>query len=90
MDYKSIVSNIKEILHFKLYCMYIINAVSLIRTFHLSEQNFEPMNQRGSDKRGGTVLQNIWCCACMYVWQMPKLLHTRVIYCRVLLSVSRP
>ena len=35
--------------------MYIINTVSLIRTFHLSEQNFEPMNQRGSDKRGCTV-----------------------------------
>ena len=35
--------------------MYIINAVSLIRTFHLSEQNFEPINQRGSDKRGCTV-----------------------------------
>ena len=30
--------------------MYVVNAVSLIRTFHLSEQNFEPMNQRGSDK----------------------------------------
>ena len=39
----------------KLYYRYIINAVSLIRTFHLSEQNFEPMNQRGSDKRGCTV-----------------------------------
>ena len=40
----------------KLYCRYIINAVSLIRTFHLSEQKFEPMNQRGVDKRGCTVL----------------------------------
>ena len=59
MDYKSIVSDIKEILHFKLYCMYIINAVSLIQTFHLSEQNFEPMNQRGSDKRGCTVYRKI-------------------------------
>ena len=39
----------------KLYCRYIINAVSLIRTFHLSEQNFEPINQWGSDKRGCTV-----------------------------------
>ena len=38
------------------YCIYIINADSLIRTFHLPEQNFEPMNQRGSDKRGCTVL----------------------------------
>ena len=33
----------------KLYCMYIINAISLIRTFHLSEKNVEPMNQRGSN-----------------------------------------
>ena len=57
MDYKSIFTDTKEILHFKLYCMYIIIAVSLIRTFHLSEQNFEPMNQRGSDKRGCTVLE---------------------------------
>ena len=55
MDYKSIITGIKEILRFKLYCMYIVNAVSLIRTFHLSEQNFEPMNQRGSDKQGCTV-----------------------------------
>ena len=55
MDYKCIFTDIKEILRFKLYCMYIINAVSLIRTFHLFEQNFEPMNQRGSDKRGCTV-----------------------------------
>ena len=36
--------------------MYIINAVSLIGTFHLYEQNFKPMNQRGSDKQGCTVL----------------------------------
>ena len=55
MDYKSIITDIKEILRFKLYCMYLVNAVSLIRTFHLSEQNLEPMNQRGSDKRGCTV-----------------------------------
>ena len=60
MNYKSIITDIKEILRFKLqYCMYIINAVSLIRTFHLSEQNFEPMNQRGSDKQGCTVMP---CC----------------------------
>ena len=43
MDYKSIITDIKEILRFKLYYMYIINAVSLIRTFHLSKQNFEPI-----------------------------------------------
>ena len=55
MDYKSIITSIKEILRFKLYCMY-INGVSLIQTFYLSEQNFEPMNQRGSDERGCTVV----------------------------------
>ena len=46
--------------------MYIINAVSLIRTFHLSEQNFEPMNQRGSDKRGCTVF-GVCVCLCRAV-----------------------
>ena len=56
MDYKSIITDIKEILRFNLYCMYIINATLLIPIFHLSEQNFELMNQRGSDKRGCTVL----------------------------------
>ena len=44
----------RGILCFKLCCIYImINAVSPIRT--LSGQNFEPINKRGSDKRGCTV-----------------------------------